>query len=65
MSFQATFTHLSSDARNHDQEFVVRHDCPQLPGEEAGAQGVNDIQLTDLCGRFDWCQTLPNLCKTA
>lgn len=20
-----------------------------LPGEEAGAQGVNDIQLTDLC----------------
>lgn len=49
MRFQATFTHLSCDAHNHDQEFVVRHDCPQLPGEAAEAQGVNDIQLTDLC----------------
>lgn len=49
MGFQATFTHLSCDAHNHDQEFVVRHDCPQLPREEAEAQGVNDTQLMDLC----------------
>lgn len=38
MGFQATFTHISSDAHNHNQEIVVRYYYPQLPGEEAEAQ---------------------------